>query len=92
MSTAQKSLINEVMKLVQLILVFPATNAVSERSFSALRRLKNYLRNSMSQQRLNHVALLNIRKSFTDKLDLKAIGNEFISACTSCENVFGKST
>ena len=65
-TTSQKSLINEVMKLVQLILVLPSTNTMSERSFSALRRLKNYLRSSMSQQRLNHVALLNIHKSFTD--------------------------
>ena len=92
LSTAQKSLINEVMKLARLTLVLPATNAVSERSFSALRRLKNYLRNSMSQQRLNHVALLNIHESFTDKLDLKAIGNEFINACISRQNVFGKFT
>ena len=43
----------------------------------------------MSQQRLNHVALLNIHKSLTDKLGLKVVGNEFISACTSRENVFG---
>ncbi len=33
----------EVIKVIKLILVMPATNAVSERSFSALRRLKTWL-------------------------------------------------
>ena len=38
----QKDLMSEVCKLLQLILVMPATNAVSERSFSALRRIKTF--------------------------------------------------
>ena len=38
---------SEVVVLVELILVSPATNATSERS-SALRRLKTYLRNTMT--------------------------------------------
>jgi len=33
--------------VVQLILVMPATNAVSERSFSTMRRIKVYLRSTM---------------------------------------------
>ena len=33
---------NEVVKLAKLLLVMPATNAVSERSFSALKRIKSY--------------------------------------------------
>ena len=47
-------LLNEVVALVRLILVLPATNAVSERSFSALRRIKTYMRATMTQKRLNH--------------------------------------
>lgn len=42
LSLAQKSLLSEVCKLNKLVLVMPATNAVSERSFSALRRVKGY--------------------------------------------------
>ena len=38
---------SEVVKVVQLILVMPATNAVSERSFSTMRRIKSYLRSTM---------------------------------------------
>ena len=42
LTEAQKDLMSEVCLLLKLILVMPATNAVSERSFSALRRIKNH--------------------------------------------------
>ena len=38
---------------------------ISERSFSTLRRLKTYLRTTMSQERLNGLALLNVYNSTT---------------------------
>ena len=41
-SSAQRALLSEICIIVKLILVMPATNAVSERSFSALRRVKTY--------------------------------------------------
>ena len=47
-------LMSQVGILVELMIVMPATNAVSERSFSATRRIKSYLRTTMSQQRLTH--------------------------------------
>jgi hypothetical protein len=47
------------------------TSAVDECSFSALKRLKNYLRNSQSQDRLS-LALVNIEKSFLNKLQSKS--------------------
>uniref|UniRef100_A0A1X7V731 HAT C-terminal dimerisation domain-containing protein n=1 Tax=Amphimedon queenslandica TaxID=400682 RepID=A0A1X7V731_AMPQE len=40
LSPGQMSLLSEVKRLLQLILVMPATNATSESSFSALRRIK----------------------------------------------------
>ena len=39
----QKQLLSEVVKLIRLLLLIPATNAVSERSASAVRRTKTYL-------------------------------------------------
>ena len=42
-SSAQRALLSEICIIAKLILVMPATNAVSERSFSALRRVKTYL-------------------------------------------------
>ena len=63
--------------LLRLHLVSPATNIVSERSTSTMRRIKNWLHSTMSQERLNHVILLSIHKERTDKIDLTAIANMF---------------
>ena len=41
-SDSQTALTGEVKKIMQIILIMPATNATSERSFSALRRIKTY--------------------------------------------------
>ena len=46
------SLIPEVMSLVKIILVKPATNASSVHAFSLLRRMKSYLHTMMSNNRL----------------------------------------
>ena len=54
LSSAKKALISDFIKLLKLLVVIPATNAVSERSFSAMRRLYTYTRTNMSQSRLNH--------------------------------------
>jgi len=45
-------------RLLTLHAVIPATSATAERSFSTLRRVKNYLRATMTQQRLNSVLVL----------------------------------
>ena len=43
---SQEILLPEVTKLAKLLLVLPATNAASERSFSAMKRIKTYLRST----------------------------------------------
>ena len=79
MSIGEKQLLSQVVKLVKLLLVMPATNAISERSFSAMRRIKTYLRSTMVQERLNSVMVLHIHKELTDGLDLNNICKEFTS-------------
>lgn len=49
-------------KLLQIIATLPVTTASSERSFSTLKRLKTYLRNTIGENRLNSLALLNIHR------------------------------
>ena len=66
---------SEGFNLVKLLLVVPATNAVSERSASALRRLKTYLGTTMSQERLNHCMILHVHKEMTGKWNMVDIGN-----------------
>ena len=65
-----KQLLSQVHILLQLFLTIPVTTATSERTFSALRRLKTYLRTMMSQDRLNHLLLLYCHKARTDAIDL----------------------
>ena len=89
LSQAQRLLLSEVCILAFLILVMPATNAVSERSFSALRRLKTYLRSTMNQTRLNNIMVLHIHNHLTDQLNLFEIGNEFIKGVSHREAIFG---
>ena len=74
---------------MKLLLVMPATNATSERSFSALRRVKTYLRSTMSQQRLNNLMVLHIHKEKTENLDLKQVCQEFVSGREVCLRTFG---
>ena len=76
--------------LARLIIVMPASNAVSERSFSAMRRLKTYLRSTMRQSRLNHLLLLNLNQEKVDQLDIDAVGDEFIRGSEYRLRQFGK--
>ena len=66
MSSPECQFYSYVMHLAKLILVTPA---VSERSFSALRRMKTWLRH---QARLNWCMILHIHTDETDKLDMTA--------------------
>ena len=55
----ERSLIGEVVILCKLLVVNPANNACCERSFSAARRLKRWLRSNMKQQRFSKLTVLN---------------------------------
>ena len=65
---------------------------MSERSFSALRRIKNYFRSTMLQSRLNHLLLLHVHKDLTDSLDLVSVTNDFTSNSEHMQSYFGKFT
>lgn len=83
-----KEMINEVIKLVKLVLTIPVSTCTAERSFSALRRIKTYLRNSMTQQRLNDNMVVHVNQEMADDLDLDEIADIFIQRATVRENTF----
>jgi len=49
----------------QLVLTIPVSSANAERSFSALKRVKTYLRSSIAEQRLNSLCLLGIERELS---------------------------
>ena len=53
------------------------TNSSAERSFSKLKLLKYYLRITMTQDRLNGLAILSIEKAMLESLDYENIIDDF---------------
>ncbi|KAL7377898.1 hypothetical protein ABVT39_005934 [Epinephelus coioides] len=85
-----QSLFSEVDRLLRLYLTVPMSNATAERSFSSLRRLKTFLRSTMTERRLNHLLFLHIHKHLTDGLDLRKVLRSFCFASEQREIYFGK--
>ena len=65
-----------------IFLSIPATNCSRERSFSTLKRVKNYLRASMGQYRLNALALLSIKAKLVQEIDFGDITDVFVRTKT----------
>ena len=68
---------HDVFTLCLIFLTIPVTVASAERSFSKLKLIKNYLRNSISQDRLTNIAILNIEREKTSELEIDKIINDF---------------
>ena len=85
-------LLSEVDTVPKLILIIPASNAQPESIVSGLKRVKTYLRNSMSQERLNHIMLMNVHQEKAENLSLPEIAQEFVwdSEHEKRRNDFGK--
>ncbi|VAH18108.1 unnamed protein product [Triticum turgidum subsp. durum] len=62
-----------------ILFTVPMTVASAERSFSKLKLLKNYLRSTMTQERLNGLATLCIEKKLLDEIDIDPIISDFAS-------------
>ena len=78
LDSSRRKLLSEISTLGKLLLVMPATNAVSERSFSALKRVKMYLRSNTGDSRLNHLMMLHVHKDRADALTLVDVANDFV--------------
>ena len=63
----------EVCTAMLLFLTIPVTTASAERSFSKFKLVKNYLRSTIAQERLQGLALLSIEQGTACKLNLSKI-------------------
>lgn len=62
---------------LRIMLSIPISNCSSERSFSVLKRIKNRMRSSLSQNKVSGLSLLAIESDITTKLDFNDIIDEF---------------
>lgn len=75
-------------RLARIYLSLPCTTCEAERTFSALRRLKTYLRSTMSQRRLNSCSILNVHSEMVDKINMETMIAEWIGRNTERINAF----
>ena len=72
-----KSTFPNIYVALKIIRILPVTNFEGERQFSALARIKNKLRSSMSQMKLNSLELLSIESEFVKTIDFSDIIDYF---------------
>jgi len=82
---------SQVEQLLRLLLTIPCSDAEAERSFSCLRRVKTYLRNTMGQGRLNHVAIPHVHQhqELLDTINMTQVAKKFVDKHDSRRQVLG---
>ena len=64
---------------LQIMLTTLVTVASTERSFSRLKLIKDYLRSSISQERFSSLAILQIESEVTDSIDFDDVIKDLVS-------------
>ncbi|CAH2295706.1 zinc finger MYM-type 1-like [Pelobates cultripes] len=65
---------------LRILLTLPISVASGERSFLNLKLIKNYLRSSMSQERLVGLAMISIENQIAKEIDFKTLLHDFVTA------------
>jgi hypothetical protein len=68
---------SEIVTAFMLFFTLPFSVASVERTFSKLKMIKDYKRNSIGQTRLRDLAILSIEHAEADKMDLKELISDF---------------
>ena len=68
---------NTLVVLLKLALTIPVSTAKCECSFSTLKRTNIYLHSSMSEARLNNMAIMSIERDIADNLDFEEVVQKF---------------
>lgn len=63
--------------VLRILLTMPVTTASAERSFSKLKLIKNYLRSTLSQEKITNLAIISIEKKIADQLKYDEIIDQF---------------
>lgn len=68
-----KSIFPSIYKVFKLLLTAPVSVAKNERTFSKVKIIKNFVRSTMSDERLEDLIVLTAEKDLTDKIDLDEV-------------------
>ena len=68
-------------RMLLTLLTIPVFTAAPERSFSAMRRIKTYLRSTMKHERLSSISILHIHRSKC--VSIEGIIDEFAGAANT---------
>ena len=85
-----RKLLPEATRAIRIVLISPATNAVSERSFSKLKLLKTHLRSTCGDERLASLMVCAIYKDTVMNIDLANLANTFVGNVSNRISTFGK--
>lgn len=69
-----------VYKLLDVTYTLPISSATYERSFSAMRRVKTWLRSTMIQERFTNLSIIHIERNISNNIDTEKILNNFANA------------
>ena len=73
---SSKTMLSGVCHLIQIFITIPAT---AEQTFSSLKKLKTFLRSTMTQPQLNALILMYVHRDLTESMDLTDIAGSFVS-------------
>ena len=77
LAVTNKTVFHNLFVLFQIGVTLPVTSVVCERSISTLPFIKNDLRSTMTNDRLNGLALMYVHRNLTKQLDLDEIVDNF---------------
>ena len=72
-----RSAFPNVVKLFQIGMTISVSTAKCERTFSTLKRIKSFLRTTMSEERLTNLAILSIERDLSDSMDFEQVVEHF---------------
>ncbi|XP_050053731.1 uncharacterized protein LOC126549211 [Aphis gossypii] len=67
-------------KLLGVAYTLPISSATCERSFSAMRRVKTWLRSTMIQERFTNLSIIHIERDISNNIDTEKILNNFANS------------
>ena len=68
---------DQLLQLIHIAITLPVTSASTERFFSALKRVKTYMRNTMGGKRLSNLLVICTETNCVKKLNFNALVDKF---------------